>query len=316
MSWNTAKKRFQKDVDKYPAALRKVLLDQTDKYTLPTFERMRYIPTHERRTTMEQVGIATGDMVYIAEGEHKGKVSPVLQYSAASDCFLLTDILAKRAIPKPMWIPNQQSFLMDYPVAIPREHVRLAAKDRDETGKVSYVVAEELIYKSKYYDDNYKRWLPRRFVKHHLNIEIPWPRPPSEPRDDELSTPKDAALLKTFELQTIAKSPLPKGLLNELRNPYSPHKKRGITEFEARKLNGVTMPLSAAQKEYLAKKSQTPEKKLTPLSEEVKDYIGAKMAEHISKIDNPALLAHLEVLSKSRVRDFETTMKKIAESSQ
>lgn len=313
MSWNTAKKRFQKDLDKYPEALRKTILAQTDRFNLPTFSSVRYVPKKERKTRMEQVGIVTGDMVYVAEGEHKGKITPVLQYSSTSDSFLLTEILDKRVIPKAMWIPNQQSYTMEYPISIPREHGRLAAKDKDETGKVTYVVAEEVELRDKYYDDRYKKWLPRRFIKHHSNIEIPWPKPPSEPVEDELSTPPETALLKTYELQTIARSPLPEGVLNELRNPHSQYKKKTLTEFQARKLNGPQMPLSAEQKIYLAKKAQVPEEKLEDLSEEAKEFIGSKIAEHLSKIESPALKAHLEALSRQNIPDFAKTMEKIAD---
>lgn len=314
MSWNTAKKRFQKDLDKYPKLLREVLLKQTNKFNLPTFENSTYVPKHERKTKLEEVGLASGDMVYITEGEHKGKISSVLQYSLESDSVILTDVLSKRIIPKAWWIQNQTSHVMDYPLNIPRSHVKLAAKDRDDTGKITYVVADEVVLKDKYYDDRYKRWLPKRFVKHHETIEIPWPKPPTEIEDDRNSTTADAVFTKTYEEQSIAKSPLPKGVLAELRNPYSSYKKKILTDVQARKLTAPTMPLSTEQKIYLAKKSQQPEKKLEPLSQEVKDFIGTKIAEHFAKIENPALLTHLDALSKSTIPDFEKTMKKISDS--
>ncbi|EEQ39583.1 putative 54S ribosomal protein [Clavispora lusitaniae] len=313
MSWNTAKKRFQKDLDKYPKALREVLLNRTNRFNLPTFDATDYVPKHERKTKLEDVGIASGDMVYVSEGEHKGKVSSVLQYTEESDSLILTDILSKKIIPKAWWIKNQTSHIMDYPVPIPRKNIKLAAKDRDEDGKISFIVADEVVMKDKYYDDRYKRWLPRRFVKHHESIEIPWPKPPTEPEDDYLSTGADAVFVKSYEPQSIAKSPLPQGVLAELRNPYSSHKRKTLTEVQARKLTAPKMPLSTEQKIYLAKKAQQPEKKLEPLSEEVKDFIGERIAEHLSKIENPALLAHLEALSKSTIPDFEKTMEKIKE---
>lgn len=314
MSWNTAKKRFQKDLDKYPELIREVLLKKSNRFNLPTFEATRYIPKRERKTKIEQVGLASGDMVYITEGEHKGKISSVLQYTLESDSVILTDVLSKRIIPRAWWIQNQTSHVMDYPLNIPREHVKLAAKDRDDEGKVSYVVADEVVLKDKYYDDRYKRWLPRRYVKHHDTIEIPWPKPPTDIEDDRNSSTADAVFFKTYEDQSIAKSPLPHGVLGELRNPHSAHKKKVLTEVQARKLTAPRMPLSAEQKIYLAKKAQQPEKKLEPLSEEAKEFIGTKIAEHLAKIDNPAMLAHLEALSNSTIPDFEKTMEKISKS--
>lgn len=315
MSWNTAKKRFQKDLEKYPEALRKVLLQRSSKYNLPTFPlSQRYIPRADRKNRVEDVGLASGDLVYINKGPNKGKMSSILQYAEESDAFILTDVLSKRVIPKAWWIQNQTTHLMEYPEQVPREDVSLAAKDRDENGNITYVVAEEVIYKDKYYDDRYKKWLPKRFVKHHESIEIPWPKPPTEPEEDYLGTSEGAVFERTYELQSVAKSPLPQGVLAELRNPYSTFKQKKLTEVQARKLNAPAMPLSAEQKLYLAKKAQQPEKKLEPLSEEVEDFIGTKIAEHLSKIDNPYLIAHLDALSESKIPDFEKTMKKIEES--
>lgn len=314
MSWNTAKKRFQKDLDRYPKALRDILLHKSGKYNLPTFKASDYVPKKERISRLEDVKITSGDLVYVTEGEYKGKLSTVLQYIEESDSVVVTDVVSKRIIPKMWWIENQTSHLLDYPDQIPRKNVKLAAKDRDEKGNISYVVAEDIVLKDKYYDERYKQWLPRRFAKHHETIEIPWPKPPMDAKDEYLSTTEEAVFDKTYELQSVAKSPLPKGVLDELRNPYSSFKKKALTEVQARKLNAPQMPLSTEQKLYLAKKAQQPPKKLEPLSDEVETFIGEKIAQHLSKIKNPNLLAHLEALSKSTIPDFEKTMTKIEES--
>lgn len=309
--WNTAKKRFQRDLDKYPKALRDALYKQKSKYNLPTFPLGEYVPKDEIISGMEKVKIASGDFVYVTEGEHKGKISNVIDYMPQSDSFILSDVTGKRLIPKNLWTENQTTHLMDYPEPVPRRMVKLAAKDRDEKGKVSFVVADDVVLKSKYYDPRYRRWIPRRFVKHHELIEVPWPKPPLEPTDDYLSTTADSVFLKTYETQSIARSPVPKTVMAELRNPYSNHKKKALTEFQARRLNAPQMPLSTEQKIYLAKKAVTPEKKLQPLTHEIKDFIGERMAAHINKISNPALLTHLEALSKSTIPDFKKTMEKL-----
>lgn len=311
MSWNTAKKRFQRDLDKYPEHIRKILLQEQAKYLLPTFTHLRHIPKKDELRKIEDVGYAPGDMVYVTEGDHKGKVTSVLLYSAESDTFLLTDALRKRVVPRLYWPEGMTSHLMDYPESIPREHVKLAAKDRDENGKVLYVVADSVVMRDKYYDENHKRWLPRRFVKHHDNIEIPWPRPPQAPEDDVLLTPESVVHEKTWELQTIAKPPFPLTILRELRNPYSEFKKKSLTEAQASKLNGVEMPLSVEQKLYLARQAEKPKKRLQPLSPEIKDFIGAKMAEHINKIESPELLLHIDAMARTKIPDFQKTMNAI-----
>lgn len=314
MSWHTAKKRFQKDLDKLPRRLYDKLLADYNRHSLPTFEnQQRVVPAHLRKTRLEHIGFASGDFAYIAEGEHKGKIATVFEYSAELDSVLLSDVTTKKIVPKSMWVENQSTHLMDYPDPVPVKNVKLAAKDKDENGNVYYVVADEVIYKDKYYDERYRRWLPKRFVKHHNNIEIPWPSPPQDPKDGDLLTPQQAVHEKTWELQSISKSPLPKGLLGELRNPYSKHKKRTLTELEARKLNAPEMPLSEEQRIYLAKKAQQPPKELRRLTPEIQDFIGEKIASHLAGITNENLLKHLDALTHAKVPDFEKTMKKIEE---
>ncbi|OBA24450.1 hypothetical protein METBIDRAFT_35812 [Metschnikowia bicuspidata var. bicuspidata NRRL YB-4993] len=300
MSWNTAKKRFQFDLARYPEYLRPALRALRPNPSLPTFENDRFVADKDKKTTLEKAGIAPGDLAYVAEGEHKGKVSSVVRYNTENDTYMLADILEKKLTPRSMWSAQQTSFLIEIPKEFPASQIKLAAKDRDEQGKISYVVADEVVHKEKYYDAKYYKWMPRRFVKHHENIEIPWPKPPVEAETDELSTEGEAVFLKTYELQSIARSPLPKGVLAELRNPYSRYKKRTLTEEQARKLNAPAMPLSKEQQAYLAKKAKAPVKKLEPLSEEAQEYIGTRIAEHLAKVDHPALLRHLEVLSLAR----------------
>lgn len=312
MSWNTAKKRFQREVENYPKALRDVYLAKTNKYTLPTFETKEWpLAKWERKTKLEQIGFANGDLAYITEGEKKGIVSTIFQYSPEMNSFLLADVTSKKLLPKQNWVEHQSSHLIDYPEYVKRDHIKLAAKDKDENGKVYYVVADDVVYKEKYYDERYRRWLPKRFVKHHDSIEIPWPNPPQEPKDDHLSTSQQAAFERTYELQSIAKPPVPTDALLQLRNPYSKHKKRVLSEAQARKVNAPDMPLSDEQKIYLAKKATEPKKVYKKLSEEIQDFIGSRMADHINKIDNPSLLAHLDALSESKIPDFAKTMKNI-----
>lgn len=114
-----------------------------------------------------------------------------------------------------------------------------------------------------------------------------------------------------------------KAALAQLRNPYSKHKKRTLSEYQVAKLKGPEMPLTVEQKSGLLRinKSTNSKPKYYPLSEEVQEFIGAKMAEHMNKIESPELRLHLETLSQRRNPDFEKTLKiieetKLAESQQ
>lgn len=312
MSWNNARKRFQRNLDRYPKALRAVYEAKQKEYTLPTFEPTIFpIPKNERKYKLEDIGFTSGDLAYITEGEHKGLVSTIFQYSSELDAVLLSDVNSKRIMPKVNWVENQTTHLMDFPDYVPRSHIKLAAKDKDENGNVYYVVANSVVYKDRYYDDRYKKWLPKRFVKHHESIEVPWPSPPQDPKDGSLSTKAEDVFEKSYELQSIAKLPVPKDALSQLRNPYSKHKSKILTDSQARRINAPDMPLSDEQKIYLAKEAQRPTKTYQRLSEEVQDYIGNRISQHLAKIDNPALLAHLDALSKTTIPDFANTMKKI-----
>lgn len=312
MSWHSARKRFQKDLEHLPRVLIDNYLKESNRYTLPTFEtNFKPIPAAQQKTKIEDVGLTSGDFVYITKGKNKGMISTLYNYSSELDTVLVSNVNSKKIIPKAFWVENQTSHLMDYPDPIARSDVKLAAKDKDEKGKVFYVVADEVIYKEKYYDDRYKRWLPKRFIKNHETIEVPWPNPPQESRDDYLSTRDDVAFEKTWELQSIAKPPFPAKVLSELRNPHSSYKKKVISSYEARKLNAPEMPLSDEQKIYLAKKAQQKPKELKRLSPEIQDFIGERIAAHVNKIENPNMLAHLEALSTATIPDFQKNLKQI-----
>jgi large subunit ribosomal protein L24 len=314
MSWNTAKKRFQRDIDKLGKQLKEDWLARmTKQYALPTFDGkpLPQINNRKDRKTDIDVGLVSGDLAYITEGEKKGEITTVFQYSPLNDAVLLANVSSKKLIPKSRFVENQTSHYIDYPEYVPRSHVKLVGKDKDENGKVNYLVADEVVFKGRYYDDRYKKWLPKRFVKHHESIEIPWPNPPVDPEDGELSTVEPVAHETTWELQTIAKSPLPEGVINELRNPYSKHKSRTFTELHVSRLARPDMPLTREQKIYLAKKAQQPPKVYKPLSEEIQDFIGSKMADHLNTIEDPNMLKHLDALSKSKIPDFQKTMENI-----
>lgn len=313
MSWNTAKKRFQVDLARYPQYLRPAIRAQRPMPSLPTFENDRFVAKSDKKTTVEKVGIAPGDLAYVCAGEHKGRVSSVVRYNAEADTFMLSDILDKKLTPRSMWLAQQTSYLVEIPKEIPADQIKLAAKDRDAQGNISYVVADEVVQRERYYDPSYYKWMPRRYVKHHDNIEIPWPKPPVEAEEDELSTSKEAVFIKTYELQTIAKSPLPRGMLAELRNPHSRHKKKTLSELQARRLNAPAMPLSKEQQIYLAKKAQQPVKKLQPLSEETVEFIGARIAQHLENVTHPSLLTHLDAVSSARDPGFAKTMRDLAD---
>lgn len=313
MSWNTSKKRFQKDAERMTDAMRQAYLkDQAKKYMLPTWDIKYFDLRKKDQVSFKKKGFVAGDLVYIVDGEKKGEITKIFHYTSSNDCVILANSKAKRLVPKSRFIERQTSHLMDYPEYTPASNVRLVGKDKDESGKVSYLVADEIVLKDEYYDDRYKCWLPKRLVKHHEHIEIPWPLPAQEYQDDALSTPTNVAHEKTYELQSLAKSPLPLGVLHELRNRYSKHKTRMLNSLDISKLNAPDMPLTKEQKIYLANIAKKPAKKpLEPLSEEIKDFIGDRIASHISKIDNPHLLSHLDAVSNLKAKGLEETLAKI-----
>lgn len=315
MSANGIRRRLQRDVSKLNKSLRAQDVKRNNRFVLPYFEQtFQLIPKQERRTDLTEIGLADGDLVYITKGEHKGKISTLFRYTPEFDTLYLSDISEKKVVPKNQWFDQQASHLIDYPTQIPRDHVKLAAKEKDEAGNVRYIVADEIKYQGKYFDENHKRWLPRRFIKHHSNIEIPWPAPSTEPKDGPLSTNEQDVLEKTFEFQSLAISPIPTGAMDQLRNRYSKHKSKILSELDVRRLSAPEMPLSKEQKIYLAKKEAEGKKPVKDLTEEMKEFIGERIANHLSKIDNPNMKIHLESLSKSTTPHFEKLSKEIEDS--
>lgn len=315
MSWNTAKKRFQFNLEKMSKSLQEYNLKKMNKiYSLPTFDAdIPYIVNKKERKTGFEVGIIKGDLVYVTKGKNSGMITTVLQYNSENDTFFLSNITSKKIVPKCRWVENQTSHLVDYPDHILRDNVRLAGKEKDDKGNIKYFVAEELVLRDEYYNDSYKRWLPKRFIKHHEHIEIPWPISQEKIEDGNLSTPPDVALKVTYQLQTISIPPIPSKILSEFRNPYSKHRKRLVTKVQEWKLKAPKMILTDIEKKLLEKKQLLPKKNYKHLSEEIKEYIGNKIANHINSIDNPALLEHLDRCSKKKIPDFEKTLKIIEE---
>lgn len=310
MSWTTGKSRYVKDVSKLPKYLQKQFAKEQDKVALPGFKGFYpdLVPRRDQKSRFE-AGIMEGDMAYVTEGPHKGKVLEVLAYSPQYDTVSLANVTSKKLIPKPFWPEGQTSHVFDFPDFIPRKQVRVVGKEKDDEGKISYVVAEEVEMGEKYFDERFNQWVPRRYIKHH-DYELPWPQP-QKVEDGELSTSPEVMREKTFEFNTIGKSTIPKSLVNELRNPYSKYKRRTLDGLQVAKLNGPEMPLTTEQKIWLAKEAEKPKKTLQPLSEEVQDFIGSKMAEHMHKIKSPELRMHLEELSKMKTRGYEETMSAI-----
>ncbi|CAH2350367.1 hypothetical protein CLIB1423_01S08504 [[Candida] railenensis] len=326
--WGAYTKRFQRNMDKVvPRAIGKARLKDQNMYALPTLEQTHpTVPKSEQKTKPEQIGILAGDLAYISEGPQKGTISRILRYMPEYDGVLLMDVTSKKLLPKYSWMENQTTHVFDYPEITPLSQIKLAAKEKhEETGEITYVVADELEMKGRYFDARHKKWLPRRFVKNHDRVEIPWPAPedPVGDADSEqtklIATDSETALETTYELQTLAKPSIPVDVVNELRNPHSKYKKRYLSEYQARVMKAPDMPLSNAQKAYLAKKAEQEAKQqalhrgrpITNLSEEIQSFIGEKMASHINKIDNPHLLEHLEGLSAIEIPDFAATQQKI-----
>lgn len=316
MSWHTAKKRFERDLDKAPARIRDFLQKKQLKWALPTFDQElppRTLPVHEQKTGIQQ-GITDGDLVYLTKGPKKGEIATVSRYLPNFGAYVLTNSTTKKLFPKSHWVEGQLSHVSDYPEFVPRENVKLAGREKDpETGKITYLVADDVHLKEEYYDDRYKKWIPKRFVKHHLSIEIPWPNPPNV-EDGALSTREDVVFEKTFEMQTLARPPVPAGALDQIRNPHSKHKKRIFSKMQVGRMRTPEMPLSVEQKLYLSRKEKSEQEaaqkaKPKELSQEIQDFLGQKMAEHINNIDNPYMLAHLELLSSKRNQEFEKLQK-------
>lgn len=220
------------------------------------------------------LNLAIGDRVVVIEGPYKGRIAPIKRIVKDSAQVLLDDTAIMSNITVPPFLRKVDSATKAVQLAeapVPISAVRLVHPVKDETtGETRDVIIKELVHGSFYFDRQTKRSSWARIVP-GLNIRIPWPKvAPKEHEDHPVDTLRIDVEEKTF-VPTLLRPPVPRGVIDELRNRYSIFRTRHEPEYIARK------EAEAAEKQArkdLAKTMNTPLKEFNKKQRELRKALG------------------------------------------
>ncbi|CCC69104.1 hypothetical protein NCAS_0C01140 [Naumovozyma castellii] len=198
-----------------------------------------------------------GDRVVIVKGKHKGTISVVRNHDSRTNGYTLGENGPTRKVPVPksLWMKDQVSHVINIPLVLPQDALKLVADiDDEKTGTSKTVAVRDLAFKGSYYDSNYKKMMPYRYVAGEDDLIIPWPKPEHEP-DGDLATSPEITREQTYWVDSIVRTPIPNSALPTIRNPHSKYRRRTLKPMDMAKLIAPKMPLTPERKAYLAKEA-------------------------------------------------------------
>lgn len=224
-----------------------------------------------------------GDRVVIMKGASKG-TSPLSNHLIKERWHLLLDENGPTKtvpVPKQFWLEGQTSHMITVPTSILGKDLRLVADLDDEKtpGQTKTVAVRDVSFNGSYYDEDYKKVMPYRCVKGQPDLVIPWPKPDPLDVKTDLATDPAIAREQTFWVDSIVKSPIPKGAILSIRNPHSKYKRGTLTAKDIAKLVAPQMPLTDVKKSYLEEKKELAQREIPKLTEEDMEAIGARVFE-------------------------------------
>ncbi|KAH3670755.1 hypothetical protein OGAPHI_001271 [Ogataea philodendri] len=300
-------------LERLPAHLRNFLIKRSEQAQLPAFRRQtdRFVPEEKRFSKPEQWKVLEGDRVMFIKGVNKGKIARVLGLQSFSN-HIFTDISETKpmVVPKQLWQENQDTYLIDYPKTVPVEDVRVVATVAREDGTEYDIAAEDVVFKGKYFDEDYKKMMPIRRVKYHEHIIIPWPR--VDPVDDcAFSTPPDVVEERTHVENSILTYDQPSDFsIESLRDPTMKRaykwNKQVLKKGDITKLTPPSEIFSETKKAMFEERKQIREAQIKEISPEVLEFIGSRVAEHLNNVTDPRFKQYVDKVSgESRARKLE-----------
>ncbi|EDO16539.1 hypothetical protein Kpol_1064p20 [Vanderwaltozyma polyspora DSM 70294] len=239
----------------------------------------------ERFTKPRDWKYLPGDRVVLLKGSKAGNICVIKSLREGTNSFILDENGPTRmvALPKPFWTEGQTSHMIQMPLDVDHSEIRLVADidDPAKDGSLKTVAVKDVVFGGSYYDEDYKKVMPYRYVNGDRSMVIPWPRPAPVEEECELGTDPVVAREQTFWVDSIVKNPIPKESLLTIRNPYSKHRRGTLTAKEIAHLMAPKMPLTETKKAYLAERKKLAKVRAERpvLSDEEKDKIGAKIFE-------------------------------------
>lgn len=255
--------------------------------------------------SLEDWKYTVGDKVMIVKGALKGTVTSIIRTQKETNGFMLEDGPTKEVvIPPNYWLQSESSHVVEYPKVVTSEYFKLVGTIKDETsGESRQIAANDVVFRGKYWDEDYKKMMPYRCIKNKEEYIIPWPRP-DKPEDDKFCTEEAVALERTYEPVSIFESDIPSDL--NLRDPLAKRKSRFerkqqlLTKKDLKLLQSPAMPYSDTKKAFFSERAEIRSKQITEMSAEVADFIGKRVADHLNKIKDPYMWQYIKKVSGDR----------------
>lgn len=306
MGFAPVSKRFGPNFERLPKTVQSMFRDMQKKGQISALQPdLPEVPEDKLYRRVEQWKYLPGDRVMIVKGEHKGTVTSIVSHLKNTNGYYLEDgPMKKIVVPREYWRQTQPSHVVDYPVAVTRDSIKLVSSLTDEkTGKTKTFAADDVVFRGRYWDAAHKKMLPYRCVKNEEHITIPWPAP--EPiHDDELCTPEDKALERSYFPMSVVHSGLPDDLKLSLRAPLARrtiprYSKKIITNSDLKRLTPPKMP-EPPHKELMRQEKKMLAERSIELTAEMKEFIGSKVAQHLASIEDPHMKKYIERVSGDR----------------
>ncbi|KAH6674492.1 hypothetical protein B0J14DRAFT_617202 [Halenospora varia] len=230
----------REDYELGPLAPKRDVGEWTDKYGTINSQRTRgdLMEKEKVKKELEPFGghflnIVEGDRVVLLEGRDKGKIGKIRSVDKRrAECTV--EGLNRVDVSVPSWMiqkedPDQRPIrTIEKPVPI--RNVRLVYPLTDETtGQTRDVIVKTLInskiWHSREGGSQWHRIIPG------LNIKVPWPKKePTVYEDQPIDTLRLEVETKTF-VPTLLTPPMPRSVIDELRNKFSVFRTRHEPEY-------------------------------------------------------------------------------------
>lgn len=292
MSFKRLSQRFQTDLERLPDHTRKLFERVNESGILPAMKNdLPFVSDEKRFRSMEDWKYIAGDKVLITKGENKGTIATIIATHDPTNSYYLDNGPTKKVVvPSHYWTRSESSHVMDYPKSVTSEYFKLLGSVTRK-GTKSYIAAQDVVFRGKYWDADYKKMLPYRCIRYREDVVIPWPKP-EEVKDDAKCTSEEIAHARTYRPTSLVHSDIPTEALPSLcNNPLRPHvgkskkyTKHIVTEMDVRKTTAPKMPLSETKKALWAERQELRRKRMTKMSPDVEEFIGKKVADHLSSV--------------------------------
>ena len=211
-------------------------------------------------------------------------------------CDMLTNPFQQQVdVAVPPWMQQEGQARVDVQsmeASIPLPSLRLVHALTDpDTGHTRDVIVKKIIVRDAWHDRHLG--IHRRFrMIPGLNVEVPWPKKaPKEYVDNEIDTLRLDVEARTW-IPSMLRAPIPRGVIDELRNKYSKFRDRHEESYIAKKI--------AEDEEAKREKQRLKEAAMSPLMEAKRKERREKKARGRTRLSEETLSKIGEVMAQSR----------------